>query len=210
MIVVRMDGRGTSYRDKAFRDYGYDNFLENGGIVDRVAGIQQLAERYPYMDLDRVGIIDYDGSNAGVIGLLAFPDFYHVGVASSLYDPRLVKQGEIYMGLTTEEKRDQAVIWGDAINNLKGKLLIINGLRDRFFHPSAVFQLTDALCKANKDFEHLVQPNGGHAWRILNGRRRMWDFLVKHLLGLNPPSDFNLVTGLEMVFADQMMEVSEE
>ena len=207
MIVVMMDGRGTSFRDKAFRDYGYDNFLENGGIVDRVAGIKQLAERYPYMDLGRIGIIDYDGSNAGVTGLLAFPEFYHVGVSSSLYDPRLIKQGEVYMGLTTEEKRDKAVIWDDAVNNLKGKLLITTGLRDRYFHPSATFQLTDALCKANKDFEHLVQPNGGHAWRLLNARRRIWDFLVKHLLGVNPPSEFKLVTGLEKMAANQMTEI---
>lgn len=207
MVVVMMDGRGTSFRDKVFRDYGYEDFLENGGIRDRVAGIQQLGEQRPYMDLNRVGIIDFDGSNAGVTGLLAFPDFYQVGVASSLYDPRLVKQGEVYMGLTTEEKRNQAVIWGDSVKNLKGKLLIITGLRDDFFHPGATFQLTDALFKANKSFEHLVQPNGGHGWRLLNGRRRMWDFLVKNLLGENVPPDFSLVTGLELAFPDHMTEI---
>lgn len=206
MIVVMIDGRGTCYRDKVFRDYGYDNFLENGGTADRVAGIKQLVERYPYMDLSRIGVIDFDGSNTGVAGLLAFPEFYHVGVASSLYDPRLVKQGEVYMGLTTEEKRNQAVIWGDAIDDLKGKLLIITGLRDSYFHPSATFQLTDALIKANKNFEHLVQPNGGHGWRVINARRRMWDFLVKHLLQMNPPSDFKLVTAFEIIAPDHMTE----
>jgi dipeptidyl aminopeptidase/acylaminoacyl peptidase len=208
IIVVMMDGRGTSFRDKAFRDYGYGNFIESGGIVDWVAGTQQLAERYPYMDLNRVGVFDFDGSNAGVTGLLAFPEFYSVGVASSLYDPRLVRQGEVYMGLTTEEKRNQAVVWSDSINNLKGNLLIITGLRDRYFHPSTTFQLTDALCKANKDFEHVVQPNGGHCWRVMNGRRRIWDFLVKHLLGVNPPPEFKLVTGIEIAVPYQMTEVS--
>ncbi|MDB4000839.1 DPP IV N-terminal domain-containing protein [bacterium] len=206
IIVVMMDGRGTSFRDKAFRDFGYDNFLENGGIVDRVAGIKQLAERYPYMDLNRVGIVDYDGSNAGVTGLLAFPDFYQVGVAGTLYDPRLVKQGEVYSGLITEEKRNQTVIWDDVIHNLKGKLFINTGLRDPFFHPCATFQLTDALIKANKDFEHLVHPNGNHAWRLINSRRRIWDYLVRHLVGVNPPSDFKLTTGLEINWPEQITE----
>jgi dipeptidyl-peptidase 4 len=206
MIVVMMDGRGTSFRDRGFRDYGYGNFLENGGITDRVAGIKQLAKHSPYMDLNRVGIMDFDGSNAGVVGLLAFPEFYRVGVASSIYDPRLVKQGEVYMGLTTQEKRNQAVIWGDAVNNLKGRLLLITGLRDMYFHPAATFQLTDALIRANKDFDHLVQPNGGHGWRLVNGRRRIWDFLVKHLMDINPPTDFKLKTGLEVHHPGQMTE----
>jgi len=207
MIVVMMDGRGTCFRDKAFRDYGYDNFQENGGIVDRVAGIKQLAERYPYMNLNRVGIFDFDGSNAGVTGLLAFPDFYQVGVAGSIYDPRLVKQGEVYSGLTTEEKRNQVVIWDDVIHNLRGKLFIITGLRDKYFHPSATFQLTDALIKANKDFEHLVHPNGSHAWRQINSRRRIWDYLVRHLLGDSPPSGFKLITGFEMVAPGEITEI---
>ena len=206
MIVVAMDGRGTIFRDKAFRDYGYDDFIENGGIVDRVAGIKQLAERYSYMDLSRVGIIDFDGSNAGAAGLLGFPEFYHVGVASSLYDPRLVKQGEVYMGLTTDEKRDQAVVWSNSINNFKGKLLIITGLRDKYYHPSATFQLTDELLIANKDFDHVVQTNGSHAWRVINSRRRMWDFLFNHLCGMNPPEGFQLMAGLEISWPDQITE----
>ena len=172
-----------------------------------MAGIKQLAERYSYMDLNRVGIVDFDGSNAGVTGLLAFSDFYQVGVAGSVYDPRLVKQGEVYSGLTTEEKRNEAVIWDDVVHNLRGKLLIITGLRDKYFHPSATFHLTDALLKANKDFEHMVHPNGSHAWRQINSRRRIWDYLVRHLLGLNPPSNFKLITGLEINWADQITEI---
>ena len=56
-IVTMMDGRGTPYRSKAFHDVGYGAFMEGGGMVDHVAGIKQLAERYPYMDLERVGIV---------------------------------------------------------------------------------------------------------------------------------------------------------
>jgi len=206
MIVVMMDGRGTSFRSKEFRDYGFDTFLENAGIVDHVAGLKQLAKRYPYMDLNRTGIMDFDGSNSGVLGLLRFPDFYKVGVASSLYDPRLVKQGEVYMGLTTEEKRSKAVVWGDSVQDLKGKLFISTGLRDEFFHPAATFHLTDALVKANKDFDHLVQPNGSHAWRLVNSRRRMWDYFTRHLIGAEPPTDFKLQSAFEASWGYQMTE----
>lgn len=208
MIVVMMNGRGTSFRDKKFRDYGWNEFLENGGIVDRAAGIKELAAERPYMDLGRVGIVDFDGSNAGVIGLLKFPEFYRVGVAGSIYDPRLVKQGEVYMGLTTEKKRSTAKVWGDEIKGLKGKLLIQTGLRDRYFHPGCTFFLTDALIKANKDFEHLVQPNGAHAWRLVNARRRVWDFLVTHLIGGTPPANFELVSAIEQIAPGQMTEHS--
>lgn len=201
LIVVNMNGRGTGCRDKEFRDYGYNDFLEQGGILDHVAAIKHLAEDRDYMDLNRVGMLDFDGSNAALFALLKFPEFFSVGICGSVYDPRLIKQGEVYSGITTEDKRNTLEVWNTAVESLQGKLLIQTGLLDKYYHPSATFHLTDALIKANKDFEHQVHPNGAHGWRLITSRRRIWDFLVKNLIGETPPKEFELLSGSEQADA---------
>ena len=205
-IVTLIMGRGTPYRSKAFHDFGYESFIEGCGIVDHVAGIKQLAERYPYMDLNTVGIMKSDSpGNGAVLGLLNHPEFYKVGVVYSLWDPRLVKQGEVYHGLITPSDCQQ-LIWSDAVQRLQGKLLLVTGLMDQFFHSSMTFQLVDAAGKANKDIDLLIQPNGGHGWRVKHAQRRVWDYLVRHLQGVEPPKNFTLKTSLEKSFPGVMPE----
>jgi dipeptidyl aminopeptidase/acylaminoacyl peptidase len=48
-------------------------------------------------------------------------------------------------------------------------------------------QVVDALIKADKDFDLLVVPGGGHGIaEAPYGNRRRQDFLVRHLLGVEP------------------------
>ena len=54
-IVVLIEGRGTPLREKSFQDYHYGDLLYANNFEDRISGIRQLAERYSYMDIDRVG-----------------------------------------------------------------------------------------------------------------------------------------------------------
>ena len=89
-IVVQFAGRGTTGRSKQFLDASYGWAEDASIIADHVAGIKQLAARYPYMDLNRVGIISDQGGPGGVQGLLDYPEFYKVGVASTLHDSRLM------------------------------------------------------------------------------------------------------------------------
>ena len=200
-IVTVMDGRGTPYRSKAFHNFGYESFMLGGGIVDHVAGIKQLAERYPYMDLNNVGILTTDAAGNGpVFGLLNHPDFYKVGVAFSTWDPRLLRQGEVYHG-PIHESDNQKPLWHDAVQNLQGKLLLITGLLDQVFHSSMTFQLVDALIKANKDFDLLIHPNGGHGHDVENAHRLTWDYLVRNLQGTEPPKSYNLKTGFQKMTA---------
>ena len=55
-IVVQIDGRGSRYRGRAFWDKSYGWMNSASHIDDHVVGIKQLAEKFPYIDLDRVGI----------------------------------------------------------------------------------------------------------------------------------------------------------
>jgi dipeptidyl aminopeptidase/acylaminoacyl peptidase len=58
-IVVMIDGRGTSRHGQAFRLPAFQN-LGEVGLDDHIALIRQMAARYPYMDVTRVGV--YGGS----------------------------------------------------------------------------------------------------------------------------------------------------
>jgi dipeptidyl aminopeptidase/acylaminoacyl peptidase len=48
-------------------------------------------------------------------------------------------------------------------------------------------QVVNALIKAGKDFDLLVVPNADHGIGGAYGVRRMRDFFVRHLLGVEPP-----------------------
>jgi dipeptidyl-peptidase 4 len=124
-IVVMVDGRGTTGRSRAFHQFSCRNL--GGAFADHVALIEQMAERYPYMDLSRVGIY---GTSAGGYGaahaMLTFPDFYKVGVTiSGDHDARLDKAwwNELYQGypLQDDYAAQSNITMAD---HLKGHLLI--------------------------------------------------------------------------------------
>lgn len=193
-IVVQIDARGTPYRHKAFHDESYGWAESASHLDDHVAGIRQLAERYPYMDLTRVGIVSPVGGPGGLQGLLHHPDFYTVGVANALHDSRLMPRvmwSDKYEGQSStggEHQYPEA-----AVEQLQGKLLLIHGMLDTTCPPAGVFRVIEALQKSNKDFDLLLLPNLGHAGSSYV-IRRTWDFLVRHLLGKEPPKEYKLTT----------------
>ena len=189
-IVVQIDGRGSRYRGKAFWDESYGWANSGSHIDDHVAGIKQLAERFPYMDLEHVGICGlHMGGNGVLEGLLKHPDFYKVGTAAQLYDTRIMNMswGDFYEGSepNSNEKYPEKFV-----NNLKGKMLLMVGLQD-YVPPAVTFRLVEALQRANKDFDLVVEPNWGYSASTYQ-IRRAWDYLVTHLQGEEPPKEFNL------------------
>lgn len=194
-IVVIIDGRGTIFRSKAFHDHAYGRVELGSDLNDHIAGIKQLAATRPYMDLERVGIVDWAGSHGPVRGLLEHGDFYKVGAIYSVWDPRLSTYGDIYQGPDAEFDKSR---FGYGASNLEGKLLIMQGMLDDFFHPGGMFQLISDLVEANKDFDLVMLPKGRHAWQSsYYGIRRIWDHMVRHLQDVEPPKNFRLVGGGE-------------
>lgn len=195
-IVVMVDGRGTAGRSRAFHQFSYRNL--GGAFEDHVALIRQMAERYPYMDIARVGIY---GTSAGGYGaahaMLVFPDFYKVGVTiSGDHDARLDKAwwNELYQGYPMQD--DYAAQSNVTLaDHLKGHLLIEHGDVDDNVHPVETMRFVDALMKANKNFDMLLVPNmfhgesGEHALYLV---RRRWDYFVQYLLGVTPPGNFEI------------------
>ncbi|HQR06500.1 MAG TPA: prolyl oligopeptidase family serine peptidase [Gemmatales bacterium] len=188
-IVVQMDGMGTSQRSKAFHDVCWKN-LGDAGFPDRIAWIKAAAERYPYMDLTRVGI--YGGSAGGqnaLRGMLMYPDFYKVGVADcGCHDNRMDKiwWNELWMSWPIgPHYAEQSNV--TQAHRLQGKLLLTVGELDRNVDPASTMQVVNALIKANKDFDMLVIPGGGHGVaETPYGARRRQDFFVRHLLDVEP------------------------
>lgn len=85
-IVVQLGHRGgTPGRSKAYHSYGYYN-LRDYGLADKKAGLEQLAERNSFIDLERIGIYGHSGGGfMSAAALLREPynDFFKVAVASS-------------------------------------------------------------------------------------------------------------------------------
>jgi len=191
-IAVMVDGRGTTGRSRAFHEFSYHNL--GGSFEDHVEMIKQMAAKFPYMDIDRVGIY---GTSAGGYGsthaILQFPDFYKVCVSiSGDHDARLDKAwwNELYQGYPVgPDYAEQSNV--TMADRLKGHLLIEHGDIDDNVHVVETMRLTDALIKANKNFDQLIVPNmyhgeGGNPYLI----RRRWDYFVQYLLGVTPPPGF--------------------
>lgn len=192
-IVIQIDSRGSSYRSKAFQDESYGCQEAACNLDDYVAGIQQLAELYPYIDVNRVGITTHIGGGPGAVqGLLEYPDFYKVGVSGFFHDSRLIAanmMGEKYEGLKCPPQDEQYP--ENKVGRLVGKLLLMHGMIDRCTPPAGTFRIVEALQKSNKDFDLILLPNFEHD---VSGYliRRAWDYLVRNLLESEPPKEFRL------------------
>jgi dipeptidyl aminopeptidase/acylaminoacyl peptidase len=75
----------------------------------------------------------------------------------------------------------------DNAHRLRGKLLLIVGEMDTNVPPESTLRVVDALVKANRDFDMLVVPGAGHGMGGAYGSRRLQDFFVRHLHGVEPP-----------------------
>lgn len=193
-IVVTIDGRGTPHRSKTFLDDLYGSMGKAGNLEDHIAGVRQLGQRYPYMDLDRVGIYGVSGGGyAAAHAILTYPEFYKVAVSAEGNHDQLANYaswGETYNGPVSQGDYQSSANQNFAAN-LKGKLLLMHGDMDENVPPAQTMKLVDALIKANKDFDLLIIPNGNHlVARSPYFIRRMWDYFVCHLLGTDPPPGY--------------------
>jgi dipeptidyl aminopeptidase/acylaminoacyl peptidase len=188
-IVVQIDGMGTANRSKAFHDVCWKD-LKDAGFADRILWHQAVARKYPYYDLDRVGIYGTSAGGQNSTGALLFhPEFYRAAVsACGCHDNRMDKASwnEQWMGYPVGPQ------YADSSNithagKLRGKLLLIVGEMDTNVPPESTYRLVDVLVKAGKDFELLVVPGLGHSNGGAYGVRRMQDFFIRHLHGVQPP-----------------------
>ncbi len=161
-ITTIIDVRGTGGRGKSFRDvvYGRVGDLE---ISDQVAALKQLAEKRPYIDLDRVGVVG--GSYGGfmtVRAMLVAPEFYKVGVATAPVVDLRRHPNIAIMGQVNSANEYQYLTNIELADRLQGKLFIIHGTADEAIPFGEVMRLIDAFIKADKPLDMLIMPNETH------------------------------------------------
>ena len=194
-IVVQIDGMGTPWRSKRFHAAYYGNMGDNT-LPDQVAGMKELAARYPWIDIDRAGIYGHSGGGfATAAAMFRYPDFFKVGVSQAgNHDNRVYEDdwAEKWQGLL-EKNSDGTTNYDNQANQLvahqlKGKLLLAHGSMDNNVPFYSTLLVVDALIKANKDFDLIIFPNRGHGFGNEPYMvRRRWDYFVRHLLGVEPP-----------------------
>jgi len=193
-IVVQIDGMGTSNRSKAFHDVAWKN-LGDAGFPDRILWHKAVAAKYPYYDIERVGIYGTSAGGQNALGAMLFhPDFYKVAVTNSgCHDNRMDKiwWNEQWMGwpLGPHYAASSNV---DNANRLVGKVLIIVGEMDTNVDPTSSLQVVNALLRANKHFDMLYVPGQNHGVGSIANQHWLQDYFVRNLLGVDPP-DWNKV-----------------
>ena len=199
-VVVAIEGTCNPNRSKAFHDECYGNMAVNT-LPDQVSAMEQLAQKYPYIDLQHVGIWGHSGGGfATASAMFNYPDFFDVGISESgNHDNRNYEDdwGERYIGLM--EEKDGINNYEQQANqinaeNLKGKLLLAHGGMDDNVPPYNTNLVVDALIKANKDFDLIMFPNARHGYGSdsFYMTRKRWDYFVKNLLGVDPPKEYKI------------------
>ncbi len=195
-IVISVGNRGGHpSRSKWYHNYGYGN-LRDYGLEDQKTAIIQLADRYKFIDIHRVGIHGHSGGGfMSTAALLQHPDFFKVAVScAGNHDNKIYNRwwSETHHGVKEEisEKGDTTFVYSIKSNpelakQLKGHLLLVHGDIDNNVHPGNTMRVVDGLIRANKRFDMLLLPQQRHGFGDMDEYFywRMVDYFSQHLLG---------------------------
>jgi dipeptidyl-peptidase 4 len=110
-ITVFVDGRGTALRSRAFRAFAYHKLGFGSASDDHITVFKQMAAKYPYMDLTKVGVWGHSaGGYDSTHAILTHPEFYKVAVSSAgCHDNRMDKAtwNEQWMGWPVDKHYEE-------------------------------------------------------------------------------------------------------
>jgi dipeptidyl aminopeptidase/acylaminoacyl peptidase len=203
-IVIEVGNRGGNpQRSKWYHNYGYGN-LRDYGLADKKSAVEQLAKRFAWVDLNRVGIYGHSGGGfMTAAAMFNYPDFFKVGISesgnhdNSIYNrawsekhdgvKEVVKDDKITFEYDIDKNQDIA-------KNLKGHILLITGDIDNNVHPANTLRVVDALVRANKRFDFIMLPGQRHGYTTM-GDYVYWrrvDYFSQWLLG-SAPTDIDML-----------------
>jgi dipeptidyl aminopeptidase/acylaminoacyl peptidase len=196
-VVLAFGNRGGSQlRSVEYAEFGRGD-MRDYALADKRYVVERLAERFPFIDLDRVGI--WGGSSGGYLAaaaILTYPDFFKVAVArAGQHDPSSFDRwwNDWFQGMRRSDPPEGDEPWQsrpapsnlELADRLQGHLLLIHGESDVVVHPSQSARLADALMSAGKRFDYWVVPGGPHGWsrhwRYM--QQMIWSYFVRHLMG---------------------------
>lgn len=195
-IIVEVGNRGGHpSRSKWYHNFGYGN-LRDYGLADKKRAVEQLVMKYPYIDMDKVGIYGHSGGGfMSTAAMLVYPDFFKVAVSSSgNHENNIYNRwwSEKHHGVKEVVDKDGKVKFEYSIEknselakNLKGHLMLVTGDMDNNVHPANTIRMANALIKANKRFDFVLMPGQRHGYGDM-GDYFFWiraDYFCKHLIG---------------------------
>ncbi|MFD1164950.1 DPP IV N-terminal domain-containing protein [Sphingobacterium daejeonense] len=205
-IVVSVGNRGGHpSRSKWYHTYGYGN-LRDYGLEDKKVVAEQLADKYSFIDINKVGITGHSGGGfMSTAAMLVYPDFFKVAVSGAgNHENNIYNRwwSERHHGVKEEitSKGDTTFTYNiqrntELAKNLKGKLLIVTGDIDNNVHPANSIRMVDALIRANKRFDFLLLPGQRHGFGDMTEYFfwRMADYFSQHLLGSSEMNETDIM-----------------
>ncbi|MCC1483834.1 S9 family peptidase [Winogradskyella immobilis] len=200
-VVITLGNRGGHPdRSKWYHNYGYGN-LRDYGLADKKHVAEQLADKYDYIDINKVGIYGHSGGGfMSTAAILVYPDFFKAAVSSAgNHDNSIYNSwwSETHHGVLEEKDAKGNTKYKYMIDtnqslakNLKGKLMLIHGDVDNNVHPGGTIRMANALINANKRFDFMIMPGQRHGFGRMT-EYSFWlraDHFSKHFLGVEATS----------------------
>jgi len=212
-IVIQIGNRGGNpLRSAAYHSYGYFD-LRDYGLADKRAGIQELAKRHSWIDVNRVGIYGHSGGgfmSAAALLVPPYNDFFKVAVSSAgNHDNNVYNQNwsEQHHGLAVEEVCEEVEVSNgnggrveevcteqfeihvpanhEVAENLKGNLLLVHGDMDNNVHHAGTMRLARELIRNDKRFDMMIFPGMRHGFGGYSSyfQRMLREYFAEHLIG---------------------------
>ena len=213
-VVITVGNRGGNpARSKWYHTYGYGN-LRDYGLADKKAAVEQLADRFSYIDASKVGITGHSGGGfMSTAAMLVYPDFFKAAVSNAgNHDNSIYNRwwSEKHHGVKeiVSAKGDTTFKYSidknpDLAKNLKGHLMVMAGDMDNNVHPANSIKLAAELMKAGKRFEFVIVPGARHAFGAMTEYAfwKLADHFNKYLIG-----DFSHAAEVDILEMDREIE----
>ncbi|XP_048470153.1 dipeptidyl peptidase 9 isoform X1 [Rhincodon typus] len=186
--VVVIDGRGSCQRGLLFEG-ALKNKMGQVEIEDQVEGLHWVAEKYGFIDLNRVAIHGWSyGGFLSLMGLIHKPKVFKVAVAGApvtvwmAYDTGYTER---YMDVPESNQQGyeagSVALHVDKLPNEPNRLLILHGFLDEnvhFFHTNF---LVSQLIRAGKPYQLQIYPNERHSIRCPESGEH-YEIMLLHFL----------------------------
>ena len=181
--IFSVDNRGTPGRDKKFQTAIRHEF---GAVElkDQLTALDQLLERFPQLDKDRIGIWGWSNGGSMTLYSMTHSDRFKAGVAVAPVTSQVNYDSiytERYMGLLSEDKAGYEMSdVTKAADKLHGALLLVHGTSDDNVHFQNSIQMINALINSGKQFRLMIYPNKTHSIAGKDARVHLFTMIEDH------------------------------
>jgi dipeptidyl-peptidase 4 len=190
--VLHVDNRGMGGRGRDFEQAAYHNFGPVQ-LSDQLAAIDQVLEKYPQLDKNRLGWWGWSWGGTFTLNALSHSDRFRAGVSvapvtdfrnyDSIYTER-------YLGLPAENAdayRDASE--QETAKNLKGHLLLVHGTGDDNVHFANSIQYIQKLIDAKIAYDFQPYPRKTHSIAGSVAHTHLFERILWHFETYLKPSE---------------------